>query len=495
MDEYKALQLVSPAARANWREFAFNLMNSLNPYTGLRWKDDPAIAWIVPLNENTMGSATQNLPAASRALFDQAWQSAGNTGAWNFQTDAGARFGASLHAQAYAWMKQELRGMGVKALLSDLNGWWDQKVFSGNRADLDYVDNHNYWDHPIFLSQPWNLPSRGSNDGGMAVKDLGGAGLQAIALTRTQGKPFTVSEFQFTAPNRYRAEGGLLMGSIAARQDWDALFRFAWSHNSESIIAPARFDFFDLQSDPVGIATERAIVALFLRGHMSPALEAGVLRVNPSSPGAAGRYSASMMNQLLTRRLFSSPASGGDGNLAVPGGPHPAEINPAAGLLTVNTPQTQGVFGPAGTTADLGALDVVLSGSRQAVWATSLDDRPLTNSARILLTQITDVQNSGIRYSGPDRQIVESWGTLPHLVRAGSAEATLTCVNPSRLKVYRLDMAGNRIAELPVVRTATTISFTLQTVSPLGNTLYHEVASDTVDNVRFVAPPGGRDPW
>lgn len=482
-DEFKALQLVNQTARNNWLAFSTNLLNSLNPYTGLRWKDDPAIAWIVPVNENNMGSATRSLSATSRALFDSAWQNAGNTGSWNYQTDAGARFGANLHANAYAWMKTELRNLGVKALLSDVNGWHDQSVLVGHRSNLDYVDNHFYWDHPNFLENAWSIPSRGWDNGGMATKVLG-SGLQSVALSRVYGKPFTLSEFNFAAPNRFRAEGGLLLGSIAARQDWDAAFRFAWSHNSARIQNTSRFDYFDMQADPIGLASERAIIALFLRRDLDSASDEGVLRIDPNGSGVAGGYNALMRRQILSRKLYSSTTTGGDGNLTDPTAPQPVQVDTETGTLTVNTPRTQGIFAPVGSNVTAGGLSALLSGHRGALWVTSVDRKPIPTSNRILLTFLTDVQNTNIRYSGPDRDVIESWGITPHLVRVGSAAVTLAVQNPARYTVYRLDMAGNRIAEIPVTRTTTTLSFNVTNSGPSGQTLYHEISGGSILPIR-----------
>lgn len=483
MDEYKGLQLVSQTARANWLSYASNLLNTYNPYTKLRWKDDPAIAWICMVNENNMGNAAASLSSASRALFDQAWQAAGNTGTWSHTTDAGAKFGAELHGQAFAWMRNQLRAMGVKALLTDNNGWYEQRALILNRTQLDLVDNHNYWDHPQFLgSASWAPPSRGWSGGGMAVKAMGG-GLQNMALTRLKGKPFTVTEFNFTAPNRYRAEGGLFFGALAARQDWDAAFRFAWSHDASNILAARPIGYFDVQSDPANLAAERAIVSLFLRGDLPPAQDEGVLRIDPVNPGAGG-YDAPMMNQIFQRRLYSSTTEGGDGNLSAPTSTQPVQADTAKGILSVDAGRTVGVFGPIGDLLAAGPLEATLSGHRAALWVSSLDGKPIASSGRMLLSHVTDVQNSGMRYSGPDRDVLEDWGTTPHLLRAGGATVRVASTVAAKLKVYRLDMAGNRVAEVPATVQDGRLVFTISNGGAPSPTLYHEISLNAARRTR-----------
>lgn len=484
-DEYKALQLVHQGARDNWLAFSSNLLNSVNPYTGLALKNDPALAWICVVNENTMGSAARDLPARTQTLFDQAWQAAGNTGSWTWSTDTGALFGAGLHAQTYSWMKSQLRQMGVKALLTDVNGWWDQKALAQHRSSLDFVDNHWYWDHPVFLGSPWSPPSRGASGGGMAAKALGG-GLQNLALTRVQGKPFMVSEFNFVAPNRFRAEGGLFMGAVAARQDWDSMFRFAWAHSSDQVLGTVPFDFFNAQSDPILMASERAIISLFLQRHLPAASDEGVLFVDPGASGASGGYEAAMKSQLLGRRLYSSSTVGGNGDYGSPSGSQPVSLDRSKGVMSVASSQTVGVLAPVGTTVTAGGLQASFTGHRGALWISTLDGRSISQSRRMLMTFLTDVQNTGARFTGPDREVIETFGTTPYLLRAGTAQVTLNLDEPSLARVFRLDMAGNRVAEVTPSLTASGISFAAPNSGSGWATFYYEIVKgEYLDVFRF----------
>ena len=88
------------------------------------------------------------------------------------------------------------------------------------------------------------------------------------------------------------------------------------------------------------------------------------------------------------------------------------------------------------------------------MWASSLDDRPIQESSRVLLTHLTDVQNSNIRYGDPDLKILLDWGRLPHIARRGTADIALAMSQPESGSaqtpvVYRLDTAGRRLGEVP----------------------------------------------
>ena len=50
---------LSEKAEKNFQAFAANLLNHVNPYTKLAWKDDPALLSLSLVNENTI-EATVN---------------------------------------------------------------------------------------------------------------------------------------------------------------------------------------------------------------------------------------------------------------------------------------------------------------------------------------------------------------------------------------------------------------------------------------------------
>ncbi len=478
IDEFKALLLLDDRARQNWLAFSKNLLNHVNPYTKLAWKNDPVLAWICPVNENTIGSSARALSAYSKALFQKKWEAQGGKGVWSATTSEGATWAIKLHIETYQWMKRQLRGIGVRALLTDVNGWYDMRGFAALRSQLDYVDNHNYWDHPQFLGSGWGVPSRGMSDGRMATAALGG-GLQTTALTRYEGKPFTMTEFNFVAPNRFRAEGGLLMGAIAAAQDWDGLWRFAWSHSIEAIREPKPFDYFNAQSDPAMMAGDRAMVMLFLRGDLPPALPQTVVRVNPELQPETG-YNDTSKDRILYTRFSSTTTPMTTIELYDKVFGHTYNLSPVMayteqGILTVVVGGTEGAYSGVGNIKIDRDMEVNFEGARAALWISSLDNVIIEDSKRMLITYVTDVQNTNIRYSGVDRDILESWGTLPYLVREGTAKVTLNVTKPAQITLYRLDLAGRRVAKLPVKITPKGVNFTLDIKGKNGASLYFEM--------------------
>src|SRR5262249_1458022 len=148
------------------------------------------------------------------------------------------------------------------------NGWTNFVTDQATRALYDYVDDHFYIDHPKFLEKSWQLPSRCSNTSPIAG---GAAGGRHTSFPRLLDKPFTITEYNYSGPGRFRGVGGILTGALGALQGWGGIWRFAYSHSRQALFQPARITYFDMVSDPLSQAAERASLCLYLRGDMKTA--------------------------------------------------------------------------------------------------------------------------------------------------------------------------------------------------------------------------------
>ena len=375
MQEFKDLVRVNDRAYENLAACTRIWLTHVNPYTGRRWADEPGVAWISFVNENCPDNSRKISPEARTR-----------------EVEAENRF--------FARMKKVLREeIGAKQLLTDLNGWSQNPQWNVCRQAFDYVDMHFYVDHPRFIETPWRLPSACANVNPILGKEP--HGVASAGRTRVAGKPFTLTEWNFSAPGRYRGVGGIVTGAWAAREDWDGLWRFAWSHDIKGVKNQQRkaMGYFDVSGDPLTLASERATLCLFLRRDLKTGLGSG---------------------------------------LAIDG---------KKGMLSLNTPRTCGAFAEGGRVT-AGALSADLGSVRATVWVSALDEAPLASSARMLFTHLTDVQNSGTRYADDSCRVLLNWGGLPHLMRRGAAEVELR-VNPGSFTVYALEADGMRVGEVP----------------------------------------------
>ena len=180
---------------------------------------------------------------------------------------------------------------------------------------------------------------------------------------------------------------------------------------------------------------------------------------------------------------------------AAPGG-GAVSIDPDTGTFLLDTPRTAGGFAESGAhTAGPLTFALIPSGksaaappvsgasppsqlSREAalnpegalnqpvvpatVWVSSLDGEPIARSSHLLLTHLTDVQNSGTKYADEALTILLEWGALPHLMRRGAARIELALEAGSGSadwRVFRLSPSGRRLGEVP---------FTWETLTNFG---------------------------
>ena len=415
--------------------------------------------------------------------------------------------------------------LGCAAPLSSLSSWYNPVQYQLPRTHFDYVDDHFYVDHPRFLEKTWMLPSRCPNAN--PIKSLA-AGAQSVAFRRLADKPFIITEWNYCGPGRYRGIGGIATGALGALQNWSGLWRFAWSHDRAGVEIPETktMGYFDISGDPLGLAAERASLCLFLRGDMAPLRDSYPLVFsetdlrNPAH-GAPACQADNWLWAAWNARLSINVAKDGvasvengaafaalsrdaekvHADLAALGATKPGNgavtINPATGAILIDTPRTAGGFAEFGIHS-AGPLRFSIASVPATVWASSLDGEPLCASRRILLTHLTEVQNSGIKYRDQDRGILLNWGHLPHLMRAGKTEIELKLdgcrdkdssliTSHSLLRggiaptVFALSPSGVRRAEIPATFDVSTgtLRFTADVaLNPRSATYLYEIARD-----------------
>ena len=517
MDTFKTLVQFHEGAFSNYLAFARSFLGHVNPYTGRRYADEPALAWISLVNEGNLGNHGPGVFRDVAALCADSIPSDIPDNLWNGDDPRVAPFVKFLRereerfvARVTAFLREE---MGCRALLTDMNSWFYPVTYQLPRGrSLDYVDDHFYVDHPRFLEQSWRLPSACNDANPIAGESMGAQGL---AVRRLLDRPFTITEWNYAAPGRFRGVGGIATGAAAALQDWAAVWRFAWSHDDRGMSDPAHkpVAYFDMAGDPLSLAAERASLCLFLRRDLPelPATYAyalppdelagtngtgrqtsapwawaswyakigGVLASEvPSAPGvvdagsfreALARPSAAVRADLLGPDPDRAP------RLAPGGGA--LEIDPRRGTFLVRTPRTCGGFAEGGPVR-AGALEAELGGAPATLWASALDGKPLGESGRVLVTHLTDVQNTGAVFGGDGRKVLFEWGGVPHLMARGRAEVSLALADRP-WKVFALSTGGRRLREVPSAYADGRLAFVADIAAePDSATFLYEVVAD-----------------
>lgn len=534
-NDFKMLVPVNRRAFENWKNFARNFLGAHNPYTGMPLAQDPALAWLSMINEGNFGNYIGRLGERAKLDWQKAWNAflarryksaAELEKAWgkapggdpqagtvplfvNVYADSPEARGlgaflAETEADMFARMKKFLREeLQCKALLTNMNGWANWLSTQSARSEYDYGDDHFYVDHPHFLEQSWTLPSSCSNSSPIAAGAPGGRHCSFVHLI---DKPFTVSEYNYSGPGRFRGVGGILTGCLGALQGWDVIWRFAYSHSRDNLFKPSPMGYFDLCTDPLNQAADRAALCLYLRGDMKPAPHAIAIALNsdalrspqvPNTDLAPGWHALAWITRVgtfLTDKAGTVPADIvlpfglGPGDYA---GPETLQAHPYApdtggkilalmrekgwlqgnvtdlsknrlqsetgeilidaprDVLVLDTPRTAGGYAPEGETIQTDAVTIRLNKTFGTVWVSSVDGQPIRQSRRLILTHLTDLQNSGIRFGEKACQTLLAWGGMPHLVRDGAATVRLKLEAAAEAQVWELATNGRRIARLP----------------------------------------------
>lgn len=475
----KNLVCISPSAMRNWKEFARKVLTAKNPYTGLSLAEDPVLYSLNLVNENALVGVWNSVRTSRGAQklylreFEEYLRSHRLT-ADGKKTTRNGLFIEFLNRMQQQCIQEQMRFLKneikLKALITDLNNY-TYFTLAGLRSRLDFVDNHDYWDHPSFPLLRWRVPFVFHNRSSISMD---AATPRVLMPTRIFGKPFTVTEFNFCIPNVWRVELPSLFGGYAGLQDWDGLYRFAWSHGSTGMKNTNRpLNQFDIVNNIQAQMAERILYMLFLREDVKPAVPAYAFEFKPEQVRAlkgnsrAGNFPDEFQRLGLFCRIGSLPRQmdlpgvkkvdpmqnnwkkslsrkaddaltklSQDGRITSSTGE--ISLNRNDKSLRVITPRSEVLTG-AGTLSGKTVVSAKMS-CYQTVALMSLDAKPLTESAKILLIQLTDLSNNGLSFEDKSRRVLLDWGTLPQMLERGSAELTLAL--PHKMRVVPLALDG-----------------------------------------------------
>jgi hypothetical protein len=323
------------------KEFATKLLTHRNPYTGLRYVDDPAIAVVETTNENgvfyfllngdlsrpyyreqlrlrwngwlksrygdhakltlawsandvgseltaeeNLDKDTIELPQAEFTRFSKGFMSDRNKYLWGPARMRDAlQFLGEIQEDYYLQMRSHLKEtVGVRVPITGTNQMFLLRDTEINARMSDFVSRNQYWRHPSVHAQPFmrfsNMP--------MVRSDLTTrTPLSVFGGSSVVGKPLALAEFNFPWPNEYRCEGLLLATAYACLQDWDAVLLFSFKPSDPMLQT------FRSQSDPARWGEFPAAALMFHRHDVSTARnEVHVVHTQPSvsNPQPDERY-------------------------------------------------------------------------------------------------------------------------------------------------------------------------------------------------------------
>lgn len=346
------------------------------------------------------------------------------------------------------------------------------------QAELDVIDTHAYWHHPVFPGRPWDPDNwYVVNESILNHVDSGNT-IARLARVRVRGKPFTVSEYQHPSPNEFGAEGPLLIAAYAALQDWDGIWLFDYGPGQDTAPMGQFRGFFDIGQHPTKMAHVLVAANLFRRADVRVAQdeyqldydlsnEAKELAVrgvawNVTDPERTGiPVTLPLQSRVCLVPTTTHPR--GDVKLPAPSSKRVVSDTgellwdvsiPGRGVFVVQTPRTVGVVGfVRGRTFTVGQT-VFEFGYTDLDWAavtiTSLRSNALWEAGSALLTAVGRCENTGMKWKDATHTSVgREWGTAPTRIELIPVRVTLP-VRPESLEVYALDERGSRRERIAV---------------------------------------------
>lgn len=343
---------------------------------------------------------------------------------------------------------------------------------------------------------------------------------RAIASRRVAGMPMTVTEYQHCHFNKYKHEAALTFPAYSALNDFGALIVF------DAAVAPrgGEMGYFNVAENPVFRANDFVNFFLFHRGDVkiSPNRVDLVFDKNAMqhSPEIAQPMFEHAKIALLTgfalnfpsarkieelEKVSVAPATVSIApdekfdiasfakRLRAEGVLPPDNItDPANGvyqsdtgeitlrvkdkLLKVSTPKTEAVVMRASHKNErLGRLTVKSSTANAAIAVSALDNKPIADSDRLVLTYNTDavMKNFGV---SKNRLYVTAWGEMPVLIETGRLSAELKLSPNKKYSVYPLKLNGERLEKLPVENAGGTLKLDIDTSKHVA--VFFEIVAD-----------------
>ena len=383
----------------------------------------------------------------------------------------------------------EMRGYLKNTLKAHANVICSQISWGGltglNReANMDFADNHAYWQHPAFPHKPWD-----SKDWNIAntpmVADLAsgnGGTLRSLAEYRVAGKPYTVSEYNHPAPSDYRAEMLPELATFAAFQDWDAIYLFDYGAYGAGVQNDKINGYFGIGSDPTKTAFLPAAAMIFRGGEIlsssSSTLDLSPEQLLQSSAGfvwqnASGGHSPDTFSNAIQIKPARSMIL--DASISRRRGSVIRFLkSPAGAEYTVTSSSAQAAAGyVGGQSVALGANTLTFpafGNNFAALTLTAMDQKPTPQSGKLLLALVGKVENQEMGWNADRTSVGDQWGHGPTLAEGIPATVSLKTDGPRA--VWALDSTGAHKQSVPAVYANGRLTFA---VGPQYRTLWYGV--------------------
>lgn len=516
---FKGIDLFYPPMIQMQKDYAKDLLTHYNPYTKNKYINEPAIVFLEINNEDSLihewscrTILNDSTPEIYIAELKKQWND------W-----LGQKYKLKPNEKPKCnniIRKNEFKNYTLKEqqdwldfLYFTENNYWtsmynyikndlnSQSLIIGSQnyaspyliqAKMDVLDNHAYWQHPIFPHKPWDKNDSIVNNVSMAGMP-GGAKISKLAMSRVVGKPFIVTEYNHCYPNKYSSEAFLLLSAYAALQDWDGIFSFEYTNSSDWDIQKIK-GWFDIDQNPTMLVTFAPSAAMFIRNDVSTS----VIRQNVyasydqirDSIRNYGSYIYADTFRMLPETALKYPVgltlnpteatelkNDTKDNVKIKSITNELLWDSTANqrVVTINTAMSKAVIGSiAQKVFVLNDVNINFCSNMQnwaAVSLTKFGDTGFNSKGNILITATGYLQNTNMKWKDSAKTSVIDWGNAPSLVEGISADIILP-VKSTKINAWALDSRGNRKTKLKLKNHK---GKTIVSIGPKYKTLWYEV--------------------
>ena len=485
------------------KEFYEKFWNHLNPYTGLKHKDDPVFVMCHIINENDTfinhdaRRWYNRIPYYDdmfRDMFNEWLKEQGIEydayGCELFNQDKPMiQFRLHLLQKYFTEMYDHLRSLGVRVPICGSNYHTCYGVVKA-QENMDIQDAHSYFYDWRWGEQEKICSNRSLT--GFPISPMGGQ-----CANRIHGKPFFITEWDMPFPNCFRAEGPLWYSSMVCLQNWTGMtiHTYGYGHKmskydllgkaaSTSTIGgvPYREGIFAVWNDPAKFGLFYHAALMVRRGDVSPANKVIGAKVGEELYGTRSHnlHNTGMEVHQIHTVLDTTDTTGVDEimdpSVKLPRenpkvivsdtGELRREINRNIGYII--TPRTKSVYGQIGSGAvnvkhrpntrrDLDGVVVDCKTDFATVTLSSLTNDPICESNNILLTAVGRAHNRGAQFDG-EKMI--NYGTGPIEIEVIRADIEIKTNRPT-MEVWSVDSDGFYCGKLDSVYEDGVLKFTI----------------------------------
>ena len=469
------------------KEFMALLWCHVNPYTGLAYKDDPAIVFSEILSEDDLFahkiSNDKIEPYYSnfcKMFFDWADGHGVKYDKATFNPDVNTpeliEFKMQVMEDYYKDITSYLRGLGVKIPLCGTN-WTECAAVVKAQKNTDYNEGHCYQEWLPYArfkekERPYSEHSLTERDGILCPQIYG----------RLADKPYFVSEWDIPWPLDCRVEAPLLYASVGCLQGWGGFMVHTYGYTSRhSEYQPVGME---IASKTIGMGYHRqgqmttwndpCLFGLFPNAALI--MRRGDLMEARGSVGIKLTDLTAKMEDFNTEEYVKALSNVAEytkagvefddlmsktadkhfviGDKIIPGDGSYVESdtgemyrNLKSRYGIIDSPRSQAVYGMIGKQSELKTANLTVRSDTDfgVVVASSLSDASIGDSNNILLTAVGRTRNTDERRE--NGQIIDI-GRAPVLIELIEAEIEIKLADP-RMQVWGITSEGFYTGQIP----------------------------------------------